>query len=157
MNLTFRLIDDITTINSDGIFEQHCSNMYPKSLILNYKENKVDISADVLDLTLEIDSEKKFKVSVYDKRDKYKFNVIRFSPKHSNIPEKIGYNTFVSQILRFSKICNNFDSLKIRVVNLYNMCITLGYAENKLKYAYHKVSSRHKLCDKFPDLKTLLD
>ena len=63
--------------------------MYPSSLILN-KENTVDVSADVLDLSIEIEIDK-FKVSVYDKRDKYKFNVIRFSPKQSNIPGRMGY------------------------------------------------------------------
>jgi len=155
MNLTYRLIDDITVINADGVFEKHCAKMYPRSLILN-KENEVDLSADVLDLTLEITSENKFKVSLYDKRDKYKFNVIRFSPKHSNVPEKIGYNTFGSQILRFCKICNYFDGLEIRVINLYNMCINLGYEETKLKYAYHKLMNRHKLFVKFSDLKKLL-
>ena len=74
MNLTYRLIDDITSINSDGVFQKHCTDMYPSSLILN-KENTVDVSADVLDLSIEIEIDK-FKVSVYDKRDKYKFNVI---------------------------------------------------------------------------------
>ena len=89
MNLTYRLIDDITSINSDGVFQKHCTDMYPSSLILN-KENTVDVSADVLDLSIEIEIDK-FKVSVYDKRDKYKFNVIRFSPKQSNIPGRMGY------------------------------------------------------------------
>ena len=89
MNLTYRLIDDITSINSDGVFQKHCTEMYPSSLILN-KENTVDVSADVLDLSIEIEIDK-FKVSVYDKRDKYKFNVIRFSPKQSNIPGRMGY------------------------------------------------------------------
>ena len=96
-------------------YELH--GVYCASLILN-KENTVDVSADVLDLSIDIESTAKFKVSVYDKRDKYKFNVVRFSPKQSNIPERIGYNTFISQVLRFSKICNDFDSLKIRVINL---------------------------------------
>ena len=96
-------------------------------------------------------------MSVCDKRDKYKFNVVRFSPKLSNIPERIGYNTFISQVLRFSKICNDFDSLKIRVINLYNMCINLGYDETKLKYSYQKLIRRHKLCKKFPELKIILD
>ena len=70
-----RLINDIRSINSDGVFQKHCTEMYPSSLVLN-KENTVDVSADVLDLSIEIEIDK-FKVSVYDKRDKYKVNVIR--------------------------------------------------------------------------------
>ena len=64
---TFRLIDDITSINSDGVFGQHVGNIYPTSLTLN-KENKEDSSANVLDLNVSI-VDGKFKVSVYDKRD----------------------------------------------------------------------------------------
>ena len=90
--------------------------MYPGSLILN-KENSVDSGADVLDLTIEIGGDSKFKVSVYDKRDSYKFNVIRFSPRVSNIPENIGYSTFTSQIIRYIKICTEFESCEIRIVN----------------------------------------
>ena len=77
LNLTFRLIDDITSINSDDVFEKPCAGMYPRSFILN-KENSVDSGANVLDLTTEIGGDSKFKVSVYDKKDSYKFNVIRF-------------------------------------------------------------------------------
>ena len=91
--------------------------MYPGSLILN-KENSVDSGADVLDLTFEIGGDSKFKVSVYDKRDSYKFNVIRFSPRVSNIPENIGYSTFTSQIIIYIKICTEFESCEIRIVNL---------------------------------------
>jgi len=155
LNKTFRLIDDITSINSDGEFEKHCTKIYPRSLILN-KENRVDTSADVLDLTIEINADNKFDVSVYDKRDAYKFNVIRFAPRISNIPERIGYGTFTSQILRYVKICNKFDSCKIRIVKLYDMCIILGYAEGKLKYAYRNLMKRHNLCDKFSDLRVLI-
>ena len=44
LNKTYRLIDDITTINTDGIFKKHMSSIYPASLILN-KENERDDSA----------------------------------------------------------------------------------------------------------------
>ena len=44
LNHTFRLIDDITSANSDGTFEAHCKYIYPSNLILN-KENRVDIAA----------------------------------------------------------------------------------------------------------------
>ena len=53
--------------------------------------------------------------------------------------EQVIYNTLISQVLRFCKICNNFDSLKTRVINLYNRSINLGYNdETKLKYSYHE-------------------
>ena len=57
----------------------------------------------------------------------------------SNIPENIGYSTFTSQIIIYIKICTEFESCEIRIVNLYNMCTTLGYDGNKLKCAFRKL------------------
>ena len=50
-NGTFRLMDDITCVNSDGCFHQDISCIYPVSLELK-KENEGDILANVLDLTI---------------------------------------------------------------------------------------------------------
>ena len=66
---TFRLIDDITSINSDGVFQEHFISIYPDSLVLN-KENVDDSSAHVLDLNINIVNQH-FIVSVYDKRDDF--------------------------------------------------------------------------------------
>ena len=75
----------------------------------------------------------------------------------SNIPENIVYSTFTSQIMRYIiKICTKFESCEIRIVNLYNMCITLGYDGSKLKYAFRKLLRRHNLCDNFPELSKLV-
>ena len=51
MNKKFRLIDDITVINSDGVFATHMKYIYPMSLELN-KENFNENSANVLDLKI---------------------------------------------------------------------------------------------------------
>ena len=44
LNNSFRLIDDITSVNSDGIFYIHAQKIYRSSLILD-KEN--DLAANV--------------------------------------------------------------------------------------------------------------
>ena len=48
---TFRLIDDISILNSDGVFQELAREIYPSSLILN-KENINDNEADILDLNI---------------------------------------------------------------------------------------------------------
>ena len=54
LNYTFRLIDDITTLNSDGCLDQeYFKSIYPDSLTLN-KENELDNAANVLDLDISI-------------------------------------------------------------------------------------------------------
>ena len=50
---TFRLIDDISTLNSDGVFQELAREIYPSSLILN-KENVNDNEADILDLNISL-------------------------------------------------------------------------------------------------------
>ena len=41
LNIIFMLIDDITTLNSDGYLEEYFKLIYPESLTLN-KENEAD-------------------------------------------------------------------------------------------------------------------
>ena len=47
-NGCYRLMDDISSINSDGFFEEAALFIYPESLTLN-KENEGNISATILD------------------------------------------------------------------------------------------------------------
>ena len=53
LSRTFRLIDDITTLNSDGCLAEYYRLIYPSSLTLN-KENAIDTCANVLDLEISI-------------------------------------------------------------------------------------------------------
>ena len=74
LNYTFRLIDDITYINSDGHFNSLVHKIYPSSLVLN-KENSIDLEANVLDLDICV-VDGTFKTNIYDKRDHFKFPVV---------------------------------------------------------------------------------
>ena len=106
LNNTFRLIDDITTVNSDGVFQEHVDKIYPDSLILN-KENVVDTKAHVLDLDISVE-EGHFTVNVYDKRDDFPFKIVQYSPNCSNMSRDVLIGVFGSQLVRFFRICNNF-------------------------------------------------
>ena len=62
LRYTFRLIDDITTINSDGYFKEYVDNIYPACLELKgcayfgtlYTKNLSSTSAGVLKYLFEI-------------------------------------------------------------------------------------------------------
>ena len=150
LNKTFRLIDDISTLNSDGTFQELFPQIYPVSLILN-KENVNDMAADVLDLNITIINGK-FIINVYDKRDKFKFLVVRLTPRFSNQSDKIGYCTYASQIIRFSRICNNLDGIKVRVLFLFNLFVKLGFSCTKLRNTFYKCIARHKFNEQFVGL-----
>ena len=111
LNNTFRLIDEITSINSDGVFQEHFKSIYPDSLVLN-KENVDDNSAHVLDLNINIVNQH-FIVGVYDKRDDFPFDIVQYMSKSSYMLVDTLIGIFGSQLIRFSRICNNnFDSFK---------------------------------------------
>ena len=79
-------MDDISSINSDGVFEDAVPFIYPESLKLN-KENDGNESADILDLTVELyKTSKTFNYKLYDKRDKFKFSVVNYPDTCGNIP-----------------------------------------------------------------------
>ena len=97
MNKTFRLIDDITTLNSDGCLAEYYHFIYPSSLTL-IKENEIDTCANVLDLEISI-KDGKCVSKVYDKRDNFNFDIVQYQPIGSNQSSEVLYGTFYSQII----------------------------------------------------------
>ena len=151
---TFRLIDDISSLNSDGVFHDLVSEIYPSSLVLN-KENDDDTEADILDLSITIKNGK-FICNVYDKRDKFKFSVVRLTPRFSNQSDNIGYCTFASQVVRFARICNNIDGISVRILFLYDLFIKLGFDSGKLIRNFRNCISHHKFDKKFNNIGQIL-
>ena len=154
LNNTFRLIDDITTINSDGVFQEHVGNIYPESLILN-KENTEDTSAHVLDLNISI-VEGSFVVEVYDKRDDFPFEIVQYAPKCSNMSRDILIGVFGSQLVRFFRICNQFEGFRKRVELMLNAFIKLGFDRIQLSNKFRRIAEKHGFRGKF-DMITALD
>ena len=87
----FRLIDDLIAINDGNKFENHYNEIYPSELILK-KEITSHRETTFLDLHLCI-NEGQIQTSLYDKRNSYNFNVVRFPYKSSTIPSKMFFAT----------------------------------------------------------------
>ena len=122
---------------------------YPTSLTLN-KENEVDTAANVLDLDISVENGK-FLCKVYDKRDNFKFDIVQFQPLSSNQASSVLYGTFNSQIVRFSRICNDIGPFSNRVLRITNDLIELGYKRERLCRIFATVVRKHKLVEKFGD------
>ena len=150
MSKTFRLIDDISSINSDGVFSQHVSDIYPSSLTLN-KENEEDSEANILDLKVII-KDNKFNVSVYDKRDAFPFKIVQFSGKDSNVPRSSVLGVFQSQIIRYFRICSDLDSFVDRLRNIILKFIQLGFEKRLLKSRFKCICSTHDFRRKFTEI-----
>ena len=94
----FSFIDDLIAINDGNQFENHYNEIYSSELILK-KENTSHTETTFLDLHLCI-NEGQIQTTLYDKRNSYNSNVLRFPYKSSNIPSKMFFATISAEILR---------------------------------------------------------
>ena len=103
----FRFIDDLIAINDGGEFENNYLEIYPPELILK-KENTSSSEATFLDLHLLI-VDGQIKTTLYDKRDAFGFDIVRFPYKDSTIPSKMFFSTVSAEVLRICRAntCKN--------------------------------------------------
>ena len=99
-----RYIDDIITPNVENFLEI-AKHIYPIEIPLEQTNND-SLHDTFLDLDITVVN-KRFCFKVFHKVDLFDFEVISFPFLESNIPQYICYNTFFSQLVRFSTICSN--------------------------------------------------
>ena len=93
----FRFIDDLIALNDNDEFMRSHKDIYPPGMELNVeKEN--NYSASYLDLAIEL-KEDIAETKLYDKRDAFKFSVVRMLYKSSKIPQKMFYATIGAEVL----------------------------------------------------------
>ena len=132
-------MDDISSINSDGVFEEDISHIYPDSLTLT-KENQGHLSADILDLTVNLDAQaKKFVFKLYDKRDKFKFSIVNYPEINSNISTKCCHGVVKSELKRYATLSSNISDYILRKDTLFNKLLRKGYCGNKLNQLFNSI------------------
>ena len=107
---TFRYIDDLFSINNVD-FGNYISAIYPPELQLT------DISTSSTEVCY-LDTHIKtggtntpFPISIYDKRDDFTFRIVNFPHMDSNIPANPAYGVYISQLVRYARICTSKDDL----------------------------------------------
>ena len=137
LNGTFRLRDDISSINSDGVFEEDVSQIYPLSLELN-KENVGSTLADILDLTVQLDENiGTFSYKLYDKRDKFNFEIVNYPDLRGNIAKICGYGVVRSELKRYSMLSSKFSDYYKRKKVLFEKVLNKGYLLQKIEHIYN--------------------
>ena len=86
--------------------------IYPQELKLN-QENQNDDKATFLDLEEQI-IDACIEVKTYDKRDAFKFEIIKYHDLSGNVPTKPAYGVFISQVISYSRICRMIWSKCLR-------------------------------------------
>ena len=110
-NSTSRYLDDLLNIDNP-YFEQLVSQIYPTELQLN-KAYSSDIEAPFLDLNLSttngIVSSK-----IYDKQDDFNFEIVNFPFLDGDVPRSPSYGVYISQLIRFARVCSNVGDFNNR-------------------------------------------
>ena len=127
---TFRLMDDISSINGDGTFEESVPFIYPVSLELT-KENVGNTSANILDLTVDL-LDNIFHYKLFDKRDKFKFNIVNYPDLGGNISKSCAYGVVKSELKRYATLSSKFLDFTCRKDMLFEKLVEKGYDNKKL-------------------------
>ena len=139
---TVRYIDDLLTLNNNS-FEEEIINIYPPELTLK-KTTESNSTISYLDISISI-CNNKYVTEVYDKRENFNFKIVNYPYMCSNIPAKPTYGVYVSQLIRISRICDNYVSFVKRYRLLTERLIKQGFWYNKLSISFKKFSRRHSM------------
>ena len=154
-NSTSRYLDDLLNIDNP-YFEQMVGQIYPTELQLN-KANSSDTEAPFLDLNLSI-TNGIVSSKIYDKRDDFNFEIVNFPFLDGDVPRSPSYGVYISQLIRFARVCSNVDDFNNRNLFLTAKLLKQGYRYHKIRKAFSKFYHRHsELIVKYNiGLKTLL-
>ena len=134
---TSRYLDDLLNIDNP-YFEQMVGQIYPTELQLN-KVNSLNTEAPFLDLNLSI-TNGIVSSKIYDKRDDFNFEIVNFQFLDGDVPRSPSYGVYISQLIRFARVCSNVQQSACLVLNpitvysygfLYN-CMTVGQASESM-------------------------
>ena len=144
---TSRYLDDLLNIDNP-YFEGMVNQIYPSELQLN-KANASDTEASFLDLHLSI-SNGFVSSKIYDKRDDFDFDIVNFPFLDGDVPRRPSYGVYISQLIRFARVCSHVDDFNTRNKCLTAKLLKQGYRYHKLRKAFSKFYRRHyELISKF--------
>ena len=95
---------------------------------------------------------------IYDKRDDFDFDIVNFPFLDGDVPRRASYGVYISQLIRFARVCNHVTDFNARNKSLTAKLLQQGYRYHKLRKTFSKFYRRHyELISKYNvGLKTLL-
>ena len=141
---TFRYIDDLFIINNVD-FGNYISAIYPPELQLTDTSTS---STEVCYLDTHIktgDTTTPFRISIYHKRDDFTFRIVNFPHMDSNIPANPAYGVYISQLVRYARICTSKVDFMNRLRGLSLRLRQQGFLTDLLQRTFTKFFNRHGL------------
>ena len=134
---TFRYMEDLFSINNVD-FGNYISAIYPPELQLM---NTSTSSTEVCYLDTHIKTggtNTPFRISLYDKRDDFTFRIVNF-------PANPAYGVYISQLVRYARICTSKVDFMNRLRGLSLRLRQQGFLTNLLQRTFTKFFNRHGL------------
>ena len=73
---------------------------------------------------------------IYDiKRDDFNFEIVNFPFLDGDVPLSPSYGVYISQLIRFARVCSNVDDFNNRNLVLTAKLLKQGYRYNKIRKA----------------------
>ena len=139
-NSTSRYLADLLDIDNP-YFEQVVGQIYSIELQLN-KANSSDTEAAFLDLNLSI-TKGIVSFKIYDKRGDFNFEIVNFPFLDGDVPRSPSYGEYISQLIRFARVCFNVDDFNKRNLFLTAKLLKQGYRYHKIRKAFSNFYHRH--------------
>ena len=130
-NHSTRYIDDLLTLNNDGLMKEYMNDIYPDELDLKHENAKNDQQASYLDLNINVINHE-LVTSIYDKRDDFPFKIVNFPDLSGNIPENGSYGVFIAQALRYARACTQYQDFIQRSNRLIQQLVQQHFCQKNL-------------------------
>ena len=117
--------------------------IYPTELQI-IKANSSDTEAPFSDLHLSI-TNGIVSSKICDKRDFFNFKIVNFPFLDGNVPRSPSYGVYISQLIRFARVCPNYDDFNNRDLILTAKLLKQGYRYHKIRKAFSKFYHRHSV------------
>ena len=79
----------------------------------------------------------------YDKRDDFKFEIVSFPFLDGDVARSSSYAVYISQLIRFARVCSNVDDFNNRNLFLTAKLLKQGYRYHEIRKAFSKFDHRH--------------
>ena len=76
---------------------------------------------------------KKFVTSLYDKRKDFNFKIVNYPFLCGNVPKRQSYGVFLSQVVRFSRVCMKYQCFIKECRILVRKLLRQGYKKEQMK------------------------
>ena len=124
-NLSYRYIDDLISFN-DTRFKKFISDIYLKELTISETTESISV-VSYLDLLFIRDKSTNITTKLYDKRDAFRFHIVKFPIMSSNIPSAPAYGVYAFQLIRYARCCSNYSDFLLRHRALVTRLLSQGY------------------------------